>query len=70
MMAFSMMASAFCTVLIQTSIKTKTVSPAMLIPMVFIYLPIFLGFGFLAFFSFIGFTNTMLQPSSKEKMEC
>lgn len=70
MMAFSTMASAFCTVLIQTSIKTKTVSPAMLIPMAFIYLPIFLGFGFLAFFSFIGLTNTMLQPSSKEKMEC
>jgi len=56
--------------LIQTSIKTKTVSPAMLIPMVFIYLPIFLGFGFLAFFSFIGFTKIMFQPSSKENLEC
>jgi TRAP-type C4-dicarboxylate transport system permease small subunit len=61
MLAFSLMASTFCTVLIQTSIKTKTVSPAMLIPMAFIYLPIFLGFVFLAFFSFIGLVNTMLR---------
>jgi TRAP-type transport system small permease protein len=67
MMAFSIMASAFSTVLIQTSIKTKTVSPAMLIPMALVYFPIFIGFGFLAFFSFIGFTNTMFQVSSKGK---
>ena len=67
MMAFSIMASVFSTVLIQTSIKTKTVSPAMLIPMALVYFPIFLGFGFLAFFSFIGFTNTMFQVSSKGK---
>jgi TRAP-type C4-dicarboxylate transport system permease small subunit len=69
-MAFSIMASTFSTILIQTSIKTKTVSPAMLIPMVFIYLPIFLGFGFLAFFSFVGFTNTMLQVFFKERTKC
>jgi len=67
MMAFSLMASAYSTVLIQTSIKTKTVSPAMLIPMAFVYLPIFLGFGFLAFFSLIGLVNTMLQRYAKEK---
>ena len=67
MLAFSLMASTFCTVLIQTSIKTKTVSPAMLIPMAFIYLPIFLGFVFLAFFSFIGLLNTMLRWHKKER---
>ena len=67
MMAFSMTASAFSTVLIQTSIKTKTVSPAMLIPMFFIYLPIFLGFGFLAFFSFVGFVNTVAKTIPKDK---
>ncbi len=59
MMTFSVMASAFSTVLIQTSIKTKTVSPAMLIPMAIIYLPIFLGFVFLALFSLIGCINTL-----------
>jgi TRAP-type C4-dicarboxylate transport system permease small subunit len=67
MLVFSSMASAFSTVLIQTSIKTKTVSPAMLIPMAFVYLPIFLGFGFLAFFSFIGLVNTMLHWPMKER---
>jgi len=61
MMAFSIMASTYSTVLIQTSIKTKTVSPAMLIPMAIVYLPIFIGFGLLAFFSFIGFINTILH---------
>jgi TRAP-type C4-dicarboxylate transport system permease small subunit len=69
-MAFSIMASAFSTVLIQNSIKTKTVSPAMLIPKALVYLPIFLGFGFLAFFSFIGFANTMFQVFSKERAKC
>jgi TRAP-type C4-dicarboxylate transport system permease small subunit len=67
MMAFALMASAFCTVLIQTSMKTKTVSPAMLIPMAFVYLPIFLGFGFLAFFSFIGLVNTVFRWQMKER---
>lgn len=67
MMSFSLMASTFCTVLIQTSIKTKTVSPAMLIPMALIYLPIFLGFSFLAFFSLIGLVNTMLHWNVKER---
>lgn len=66
MMAFSLMASTYSTVLIQTSIKTKTVSPAMLIPMALVYLPIFLGFGFLAFFSLIGLFNAMLPPQMKE----
>lgn len=70
MFAFSLMASAFSTVLIQTSIMTKTVSPAMLIPMAFIYLPIFLGFVFLAFFSFIGLINTLLYWTTKEKKKC
>lgn len=70
MMAFSLTASTYSTVLIQNSIKTKTVSPAMLIPMAFVYLPIFLGFGSLAFFSFIGFANTMLQVFSKERAKC
>lgn len=65
MMVFSLMASAYSTVLIDTSIKTKTVSPAMLIPMAIIYLPIFLGFGFLSFFSLIGFVNTMRSSDSK-----
>ncbi len=67
MLAFSVMASAFSTILIQTSIKTKTVSPAMLIPMALIYLPIFLGFGFLAFFSFMGLINTTLRWEVKER---
>jgi TRAP-type C4-dicarboxylate transport system permease small subunit len=67
MMSFSLMASTFCTVLIQTSIKTKTVSPAMLIPMALIYLPIFLGFSFLAFFSLIGLVNTTLHWNMKER---
>lgn len=66
MMAFSLIASAYSTVLIQTSIKTKTVSPAMLIPMAIIYLPIFLGFGFLAFFSLIGFVNTIFQSQTRK----
>jgi TRAP-type C4-dicarboxylate transport system permease small subunit len=66
MMAFSLMASAYSTILIQNSIKTKTVSPAMLIPMALIYLPIFLGFGFLAFFSLIGFVNTMSPGQARE----
>lgn len=60
MFLFSSLASAFSTVLIQTSIKTKTVSPAMLIPMAFVYLPIFVGFGLLAFFSFAGLVRTAL----------
>jgi len=67
MMAFSLMASTFSTVLIQTSIKTKTVSPAMLIPMALVYLPIFLGFGFLAFFSLIGLINTMVHWRMRER---
>ncbi|NWF92744.1 MAG: TRAP transporter small permease [Syntrophaceae bacterium] len=67
MMTFSLMASAFSTVLIQTSIKTKTVSPAMLIPMAIVYLPIFFGFGFLAFFSLVGFVNTFVHGSLKER---
>jgi len=67
MMAFALMASTFCTVLIQTSIKTKTVSPAMLIPMALIYLPIFLGFSFLAFFSLIGLINTIVHWRMKER---
>jgi TRAP-type C4-dicarboxylate transport system permease small subunit len=67
MMAFALMASTFCTVLIQTSIKTKTVSPAMLIPMALIYLPIFLGFSFLAFFSLIGLINTLVHGRMKER---
>jgi TRAP-type C4-dicarboxylate transport system permease small subunit len=67
MMTFSIMASTFSTVLIQTSIKTKTVSPAMLIPMALVYLPIFIGFGFLAFFSLIGFINTMFHGYVKER---
>lgn len=60
MFSFSAVASAFSTVLIQTSIKTRTVSPAMLIPMALIYLPIFVGFGLLAFFSFVGLVRTAL----------
>ncbi len=68
MMAFSIMASAFSTVLIQTSIKTKTVSPAMLIPMAIIYLPIFLGFAFLAFFSLIGLVNTVLSLPPEDRL--
>lgn len=67
MMIFSVMASAFSSVLMQNSIKTKTVSPAMLIPMAVIYLPIFIGFGFLAFFSFIGFTNSLLRVLSRRE---
>jgi TRAP-type C4-dicarboxylate transport system permease small subunit len=67
MLAFALMASTFSTVLIRTSIKTKTVSPAMLIPMAFIYLPIFLGFVFLAFFSFTGLVNTALRWQMKER---
>lgn len=67
MMAFSSMASAYSTILIQTSLKTKTVSPAMLIPMAIVYLPIFIGFGFLAFFSFIGFINAALHLNAKER---
>lgn len=67
MMVFSLMASAYSTILIQTSIKTKTVSPAMLIPMAIVYLPIFIGFGFLAFFSFIGFVNAILHSNMKER---
>lgn len=67
MMVFSLMASAYSTVLIETSVKTKTVSPAMLIPMAVIYLPIFLGFGFLAFFSLIGLVNTMVPSKSEER---
>ncbi len=67
MLVFSFMASVFSTVLIQTSIKTKTVSPAMLIPMAFVYLPIFLGFGFLAFFSFTGLVNTLFRPQREER---
>jgi TRAP-type C4-dicarboxylate transport system permease small subunit len=67
MMAFALMASTFCTVLIQTSIRTKTVSPAMLIPMALIYLPIFLGFSFLAFFSLIGLINTLVHGRMKER---
>jgi len=60
MFLFSAIASAFSTVLIQTSIKTKTVSPAMLIPMALVYLPIFLGFGLLAFFSFVSLVRTVV----------
>ena len=67
MMAFSIMASTYSTVLIQTSIKTKTESPAMLIPMAIVYLPIFLGFVFLAFFSFTGLVNTGLRWQMKER---
>ncbi len=67
MFAFSLMASVFSTVLIRTSVQTKTVSPAMLIPMAIIYLPIFLGFSFLAFFSLIGVVNTMLRWNVKER---
>lgn len=67
MMVFSFVASAYSTVLIQTSIKTKTVSPAMLIPMAIVYLPIFLGFGFLGFFSFIGFLNSILNWDYRKK---
>ena len=67
MMAFSLMAATFSTVLIQTSIRTKTVSPAMLIPMALVYLPIFLGFGFLAFFSLIGLINTMVHWRMRER---
>ncbi len=60
MFVFSALASAFSTVLIQTSIRTRTVSPAMLIPMAFVYLPIFVGFGLLAFFSFVGLVRNSL----------
>jgi len=67
MMGFSFTASAYSTVLIQSSIKTKTVSPAILIPMAIVYLPIFLGFGFLGFFSFIGFFNAILKWGNREK---
>ena len=67
MMGFSLTASTYSTVLIQTSLKTKTVSPAMLIPMAVVYLPIFIGFGFLAFFSFIGFINATLSLNAKER---
>jgi TRAP-type C4-dicarboxylate transport system permease small subunit len=67
MLAFSLMASTFSTVLIQTSIKTKTVSPAMLIPMALVYLPIFLGFSFLALFSLIGLVNTLVRWNMKER---
>jgi len=70
MIVFSFAASAFSTVLIQTSLKTRTVSPAMLIPMALIYLPILLGFGFLGFFSLIGFVNALATPSSLEKERC
>ncbi len=70
MLAFSVLASGFSTVLIQTSMITKTVSPALLIPMVIVYLPIFLGFGFLAFFSLVGLTNTMLQVNSEGGEKC
>jgi TRAP-type C4-dicarboxylate transport system permease small subunit len=70
MLAFSLMASAYSTILIQNSIKTKTVSPAMLIPMAIVYLPIFLGFGFLSFFSLIGLVNTMVPSKSVERKSC
>lgn len=63
MFVFSALASAFSTVLIQTSVKTRTVSPAMLIPMAFVYLPIFVGFGLLAFFSFVGLVRSALTRS-------
>jgi TRAP-type C4-dicarboxylate transport system permease small subunit len=66
MVVFSFAASAYSTVLIQTSLKTGTVSPAMLIPMALVYLPIFLGFGFLGFFSLIGLVNAMIRPLSPE----
>jgi len=70
MAIFSILASAFSTVLIQTSMHTKTVSPALGIPMVIVYLPIFLGFGFLALFSLIGLSNTMFQVDCGEERKC
>jgi len=66
MLAFSLMASAFCTVLIQTSIKTKTVSPAMLIPWP-LSISHLSGICILGLFSFIGLLNTMLRWHKKER---
>jgi TRAP-type C4-dicarboxylate transport system permease small subunit len=41
--------------LILTSLRTGTISPALEIPMLYIYLPLPLGFGLMGFFGLVQF---------------
>ena len=49
------MGAAYSIELILTSLRTGTMSPALEIPMLYVYLPIPAGFGLMGFFSLVHF---------------
>jgi len=54
-LGFTVVGILYAVVLIVTSYRTGTISPALEIPMLYIYLPIPLGFALMGFFSLIHF---------------
>jgi TRAP-type C4-dicarboxylate transport system permease small subunit len=59
---FTLVGALYAVELILTSLRTGTISPALEIPMLYVYLPIPAGFGLMGFFSFVhlvrGFRRT------------
>lgn len=58
---FSLVGVIYSGVLILTSLRTGTVSPALGIPMLYVYLPIPLGFALMGFFSLVGCLQEALR---------
>ncbi|MFB3819079.1 MAG: TRAP transporter small permease [Candidatus Methylomirabilales bacterium] len=54
-LGFTLVGAAYSIVLIHTSFRTGTISPALEIPMLYVYLPIPAGFGLMGFFSLVQF---------------
>ena len=72
-LGFSLVGTTYSGVLILTSYRTGTVSPALEIPMLYIYLPIPIGFTLMGLFSLINFlkeaaVGSGVEPTSPDSL--
>ncbi len=65
-LGFSAVGVVYAGVLIATSVRTGTISPALEIPMLYVYLPIPVGFGLMAYFSLVNFLREATAGSGAE----
>ncbi len=56
-LGFSTVGVVYACVLIATSVRTGTISPALEIPMLYVYLPIPVGFALMGYFSLVNFLH-------------
>lgn len=63
---FTLIGTIYSGVLILTSYRTGTMSPALEIPMLYVYLPIPLGFSLMGFFSLIHFLTQVAAGTKPE----